>query len=269
MCKKLCLAVGAVIVGLLVISFTSLGTLAKVKYNDWQQWADRQVPPETQLKQLRIETDQIDKDIKKNLGKLAAQEVEAERLENSLTALKEDQTKLRAEIAEMTKALDSKEQKVSFKGRTYRPSELALRLETKVNDYELRKTEVKTREQLLTAKRQSLDLAHQRITEMREQKEKLRVTIAMLETRIENVKLQRVDCPIEFDGSQVQKCNALADKLDRQLSEEEKTTELYKRYGFDKDKKSSSVREDKTIDEIQQAAKKALQDDDEKVAADK
>jgi chromosome segregation ATPase len=266
MCKKLCLAVGAVIVGLLVISFTSLGTLAKVKYNDWQQWADRQVPPETQLKQLQVEASKIDNDIKKNLGKLAAQEVEAERLENNLTTMKDDQTKLRTDIAAMTKALDSKEQKVSWNGRTYRPSELAVRLESKVNDYELRKTEIKTRDQVLASKRQSLELAHQRINEMREQKEKLRVTIAKLEARIENVKLQQVDCPIECDGSQVNKCNVLADKLDRQLAEEEAKTRLYKTYGYDK-KKESSVREDKTIDEIQQAAKKALQDDDEKVAA--
>jgi len=267
MCKKLCLAVGAVIVGLLVISFTSLGTLAKVKYHDWQQWAERQVPPETQLKQLQVEASKIDSDIRKNLGKLAAQEVEAERLEANLNGMKEEQTKLRADITAMTKALDSKEQKVSFNGRIYRPSDLALRLESKVNDYELRKTEIKTREQVLASKRQSLDLAHQRINEMREHKEKMRVTIAKLEARIENVKLKQVDCPIDFDGSQVSKCNALADKLDRQLAEEEKKADLFRIYGYNKDDKKGTVREERTIDEIQQAAKKALQDEDEKVAA--
>jgi multidrug efflux pump subunit AcrB len=269
MCKKLCLAVGAVIVGLSVISFTGLSTLLQVKWNESRSWMERQVPPETQLKQLQVETEKIDQDIKKNLGKLAAQKVEAERLEANLNKMKDSQTALREDIAAMTKALDSKETKVSYNGRTYRQSELAMRLEAKVNDYEMRKTEIKTKEQLLAAKLQSLDLANQRMTEMREQKEKLRVTIAKLEARIENVKLQQVDCPFEVDNSQVNKCNVLADKLDRQLAEEEMKTKLYHEYGFDK-KKEGSVREEKTIDEIKQAAKKALQnDDDEKVVDNK
>jgi len=269
MCKKLCIAVGAVIVGLAVITFTGLGTVLQVKWHDTRNWIDRQVPPETQLKQLQEETNKIDKDIKNNLGKLAAQEVEAERLEASLAGMKEDQVKLKTDIAAMTKALDSKDQKVSWNGRTYRPTELALRLESKVNDYELRKTEIKTREQVLTSKRQSLELAHQRISEMREQKEKLRVVIAKLEARIENVKLKQVDCPIDFDGSQVSKCNALAEKLDRQLAEEEKKAELYKIYGFDKEKKTSSVREERTIDEIIKSANSALQSDEDRVADSK
>src|SRR5260370_13632221 len=108
MCKKLCLAVGAVIVGLLVITFTGIGTLMQVKWNDTRSWMDRQVPPETQLKQLQVEIDKIDQDIKKNLNKLAAQEVEKDRLEASLTKLKENQTNLRQDITAMSKALDSK-----------------------------------------------------------------------------------------------------------------------------------------------------------------
>lgn len=270
MCKKLCLATGAVIVGLLVITFTGLGTLAQVKWHEASRWMEKQVPPETQLKQLQVEAGKIDKDIKKHLGTLAAQEVEFERLEANLTARKEQQTKLREDIAAMTAALDSKNEKVSYNGKNYRQSELALRLESKVHDYELGKTEIKTKEQVLASKRQSLELAHQRISEMRDQKEQIRVTIAKLEARIEAVKLKQVDCPFEVDDTQVNKCNVLAEKLDRQLAEEEKRTELFHKYGYDRERKSSTVREEKTIDEVKQAAKKALQDDDtEKVVDNK
>src|SRR5947199_8779520 len=91
MCKKLCLATGAVIVGLLVITFTGLGTLAQVKWHDAQKWMDSKVPPETKLKELQVEANKIDKDIKRHLGTLAAQEVEYERLDANLTARKEQQ----------------------------------------------------------------------------------------------------------------------------------------------------------------------------------
>ena len=235
MCKKLCLAVGAVIVGLVVIAVSPrLSAVVSEKYHSVKTWMDT-VPPETQLQQLRTETDKIDEDIKKNLGKLAAQEVEAERMEASLTKMKDNQTALRAEIVSMNQALDSKDTKVSYKGRTFRQSELASRLEAKINEYEVVKAEVKSREQAVGSKHKMLDLAHQRIGEMRQQKEELRVEIAKLEARIENIKLKQVDCPVSMDESQVNKCRAVADKLDRQLAEEEKKTELMTQYGYQKD----------------------------------
>ena len=93
------------------------------------------------------------------------------------------------------------------------------------------------------------------------------MTAAKLETRIEVVKLKQVDCPISMDDSQVSKCTALAAKLDRQLAEEEKKTELFHQYGYDSDK-AAAVVEQKSKEEVLQAAKKALQDDGDKVAVD-
>ncbi len=268
MCKKLCLAVGAVIVGLVVIGISPrLSAIVSDKYHAAKTWMDT-VPPEKQLSDLKAEANKIDEDIKKNLGKLATQEVETERFEASLSKMKDNQTALREDITAMTKALDSKETKVSYNGRTFRQSELASRLESKVNEYERIKTEVKSREQVLTSKHQMLELSHQRISEMRKQKDALRVDIAKLEARIESIKLKQVDCPVSMDDSQVSKCRALADKLDRQLAEEEKKAELLETYGYKKDSSTLSVREEKTVDEIKQAAKKALQDDDSEKVVD-
>src|SRR6516162_7028837 len=71
MCKKLCIAVGAVIVGLLLITVTGAGTLLHSKYVQWKgeyaEWQDKQIPPETKLKMLNEEIAKIDKDIKKHL----------------------------------------------------------------------------------------------------------------------------------------------------------------------------------------------------------
>jgi len=268
MCKKLCLAVGAVIVGLLVITFTGIGTLMQVKWHETRNWMDRQVPPETQLKQLQVEISKIDQDIQKNIKKVSAQEVEKDRLESNLAKLKDDQAALRAEITAMSKSLDSTETKVAYKGRNFSKSELAMRLESRVNDYDRNKTELKTREQLLAAKRQGLDLAHQRLREMKNQKEELRVLAAKLEARIEDVKLKQVDCPVSIDQSQVSKCRALAEKLDRQLAEEEKNSELLKVYGYDRPT-TSSLSDEKSPEDVLKAAKKALQDDDEKVVEQK
>src|SRR5262249_16802624 len=181
-------------------------------------------------------------------------------------AKKEAQAKLREDIAAMNKALDGNEQFVMWNGKKYRPSELALRLETKVHDYENGKSVTKNQEQILASKRQALELAHQRISAMREQKEELRVTIAKLEARIEALRVKPVECPIEVDDRQVSKWKALADKIDRQIAEEEKKADLYAKYGYDKPNKGGINDNSKTVDEVRQAAKKALQEDDDKVA---
>jgi len=269
MCKKLCLAVGAVIVGLAVVYFTGLSSLVQVKWNDMQGWMKKQVPPETQLKQLRVEIDKIDKDIKKNLGKLAKEEVEADRLEASITQAKADQVKLKAEIVSMTKALESKETKVKWDNREYRQTELALKLDNAVTTYELRKNDIKQKEQLLASKQQALDLAHQRISEMKAQKDQLNQLAEKLALRIEQVKLRQVDTPFEIDDNQVSKCVGMADALGKQLDEEDAKARLYDRYGYRDEKTKVPEIKTKSKDEILKAAQKALEDDEAKVVSDK
>jgi len=263
MCKKLVLAVGAVVVGLLVISFTSVGSLMHVKWNETRGWMQRQVPLETQLAQLKLETESIDGDIKKNLGKLAAQEVEVERLEANVVAMKDQQAKTKADIAAMSKALDSKETKVSYDGRTYRQSDLTLKLDSAINTYEIRKAEIKTKDQVLVQKRQSLELSHQRISEMRNKKETLRVAIADLERRIEALKLKQIDSPVDLDNSAVSRCNARVEELNKEISVQEKNADLLDRYGYKTEHEKYTVRETKAKEDVLQAAKKALQDDDD------
>ena len=255
MCKKLCLAVGAVIVGLVVITFTGLGTLAQVKWHQAQQWMDSKVSPETRLQELKAEQIKIDKDIKKHLGTLAAMEVDYERLDANLTAKKEAQAKLREDIAAMNKALDSNDQYVQYNGKKYRPSELALRLESKVHDYENGKSVIKTQEQVLASKRQALELGRERISAMRDQKEllELRVTIAKLEARLEAGQV-KPDATVEVDAARLRRFRELAEKLDGQFAEVEQIFELPKQ----------ADRQQKSIDEVIQAAKTALQADENK-----
>ena len=255
MCKKLCLAVGAVIVGLVVITFTGLGTLAQVKWHQAQQWMDSKVSPETKLQELKAEQIKIDKDIKKHLGTLAAMEVDYERLDANLTAKKEAQAKLREDIAAMNKALDSNDQYVQYNGKKYRPSELALRLESKVHDYENGKSVIKTQEQVLASKRQALELGRERISAMRDQKEllELRVTVAKLEARLEAGQV-KPDATVEVDAARLRRFRELAEKLDGQFAEVEQIFELPKQ----------ADRQQKSIDEVIQAAKKALQPDENK-----
>jgi len=253
MCKKLCIAVGAVLVGLLIISFTSVGAVMKVKWDETQKYLDSKVPPEAKLKQLNGEIDQIDKDIKKNLDKIASMQVECNKLDDQVAKLREQQTKNRDDIVSLKTTLQSDVKSGA--------PETVRKLESAVNSYEVRKIELRNKEQLLAAKKEAIELAHQRIGQMREQKDELRLTAVKLEARLEQAKLSRVEDPVNMDDSHLKKGQAIADDLDRQLSKAEEKAKLFEQYGYNTEKGNGKLApKTKTASEILDAANKALED---------
>jgi hypothetical protein len=262
MCKKLVLAAVAILVGTAVVRHTSIGSLAQVWWHDAKTFAERQVPPEVQIKQLEVEVNKIDRDIKQNLSHLAAQEVDTQRLEENVAALRDSQSKMRADIVAMTeglKGIKGTTDQVAFNGRNYRASELTRKLDHDVAKFEAKKAELRTKEKLLDLKKQALEAANDRITAMADQKEKLRVVIAKFETRQELNRLSAVrnEAGIELDDSQVARCNDLANQIERRLAIAEKESELTIRYGF----AAKKVDETKPAKDVVKAAEKALEEE--------
>jgi len=269
MCKKLVIAAVAILVGTAVVKHTTIGSLAQVWWHDAKQAIERQVPPEVQIKQLAVEVGKIDADIKRNLSKLAQQEVDAQRLGDDLEGLKETQATLKAEITAMTKSLENSTEKVSFNGKNWAASRLARQLDGTVAKFERTKSEVKTKEKLLTNKREALEAAHARISEMSAQKEQLRDKVAELQTRLELARLNatRNHATVDFDDSQVARCNQLAGEINDRLARDEKEVDLLTQYGYGTARPKAE--ETKPTAEVLKAAKKALQDDADRVASEK
>jgi chromosome segregation ATPase len=269
MCKKLLVTAIALVVGLSVVKHTQLGSLFHVWWKDARASVEKQIPPEVQIKQLAVEIDKIDKDIKKNLSNLAAQEVDCQMLEERVVALRNSQKQLKDDIAGMEKLLDNpRNERVSFAGVTYRPMELTRKLDSATTIYTSRKAELKAKEQLLADKKHTLDAAHQRISAMRDQKESLRVTVARLETRVQTLRLKQMETKVDLDDSQVGRCNELASKIEERLRKSEAEAKLQAEYGY---RTVSPVldREPKTTEEVLKSARKALQEDEvlDKVAS--
>jgi chromosome segregation ATPase len=272
MCKKLLIAAVAVVAGLLVVRHTSLGSLIQVWWKDARASVEKQIPPEVRIKQLAVEIDKIDKDIKKNLSKLAAQEVDCQLLEEKVVALRTNQKQLKEDVSAMEKLLDNpRTERVVFNGTAYRTPELARKLDSATQAYTIRKTELKAKEQLLAEKKQALEKAHQYIGEMRDQKERLRVDLARLETRLETLRLKQMEAKVEFDESQVGKCNELAGKIEESLRRAEVEAKLHEDYGY-RTRSTVYDREPKTTEEVLKSARKALREDEaapDKVAVEK
>jgi chromosome segregation ATPase len=256
MCRKIAIAVGAVLLGLVIVTYTSLPSLVHVKCNDVMSWMDRQVPIETKIKQLRLETDKIDNEIKANLGKLAKLEVETEKLEQNVVTLRNEQADRKKDISAMATKLETKTEQVSKKDLRG----LTDQLDLAVNNFQVKDAKLKSMEKLLEVKRQTLEAAHQKISAMKDQRDELRVTIAKLETRKELVDIKTQQSTIEISDSRISHCRQLANDINTQLSEKEKLADLNVQYGFS-GKAVIAEKDAKNAQEVLKSAKKVLSDD--------
>jgi chromosome segregation ATPase len=270
MCRKVLVAAVAVVVGLFLVKKTELGSLMHVWWKDARANLERQVPPEVQIKQLKNEIAQIDKDIQKNLGRLAKQEADYEALEKQVATLRGRQEERKTNIRTMIgKLRDEGTQRVSFNGRDYRRSELARKLDSTVSLLESKKEQLKGMENLLQSKKRTLEVSRQRIDEIYNQKEDLTTLVAKLETQVEVLKLKQTESAVQLDDSHLGRCKDLISRIERRLAEEEKLIALQNEYGYGK-RPHTFDKETKPTADVLKDAEKALQDEETpaKVAAD-
>jgi len=265
MFKKLLIAAVAVVAGLAVLNHS----LVKVWYRDACCKAKSLVPPEVRLKQLNSEIDNIDKDIRKNISKLARLESEVNIFEEQLNAKRDRQASLRSDISDMQKSLGARTERVSYHGRKVDSSRLTSRLEMAVTQFTSLKDQVKVQEQLLADKKRTVEAAHNRISDMKNEQEKLRLLATRLATHLELVKMKQIQNQVvDFDESAISNAREIAKDVELQLRTAERDMELKAQFGYAE--KPALEKEVKSTDEVLKSAREALQDDEQgsKVAAE-
>jgi chromosome segregation ATPase len=269
MLKKLLIAAVAVVVGMTVVHKTGFGSLMQVWWRDAKNCCERVVPPETQIKQLQVEIGKIDRDIKRNLGILASQQVDCRGLEENVVALRDETGRLKENVASMAKALDANTERVALNNTTYDKPSLTRRLDLAVSTYKVKKAELTQKEKLLGLNKERLEISHQRISEMCSQREQLKATVAQLETRLEMLRLQQMANKLDLDESQVGRCNELVARINRLLAEQEEVGNLQTKYGFT-NSVPSAEKDARPTGEVLKAAREVLSENGaEQVAGNK
>jgi chromosome segregation ATPase len=271
MLKKILIAVVAVTVGAVV--------LGKVTHVSWKTMLSEccrsvrnQVPPEYQLKELKTQIDNIDKDIDKNLSKLARMDVEVAMFADDLQAKRDRVAVLRNDIGDMQKSLKDQRERVVYRNHKVDADDLTRQLDMAVTEFTCKKEQVKTQETILAEKKKTLATAKHRISEMKNEKERLRLLAAKLESHLELVKIKQIqNQDIVFDDSAVSQARQTAKDVETRLREMEKLMEYKKQFGV-AEKSQIEKEETKSREEVLKAARAALQEDIEQpatVAVDK
>lgn len=259
MLKKLIIAAVAVVAGLAVLNLS----LVKVWWKDCCHSAKNLVPPEVQLKQLNHEIGNIDKDIKKNIGRLAAMEVEVNHLEKQVKGDRVHLGELKSDMTAMQKSLEDRSGRVAFHGNKVEAADLTRKLDRTVTQYTSLKEKTKVQEKLLEEKKHTLEAAHARLTEMFNEKEKLTLLSARLAGHIEATKMKTMGTSLEFDDSAINRCHEIAKDIETRLDVAEREHAIKTHYYGPG---STSAVEEKSRDDVLKAARKALADDNEPAA---
>jgi len=264
MLKKLVIAAAAVVVGVVILKKTDLGSLMQVWWKDAMTCVKRQVPPETRIKQLKMEIGKIDEDIKTAVNNLVKQEVIHRDLKEQTEAVKGRLAVVKQNMAALIDVLEKDSTRVNFQGQDLSVESAQAKLDRLRADFAAAKENLKVKEQLLKSKGEQLDLAEQRIGKIKDKKTELTEQVARLESQLELLRLKQIDNRIEVNDSQVSKCEALHEDLKKMIMEEEIRAEKFARYGLSPATQTTTKETQRSKAESIKAAKAVLAE--EKVA---
>jgi len=258
MLKKLVIAAAAVVVGLVILKKTDLGSLMQVWWKDAMTCVRKQVPPETRIKQLKMEIGKIDEDIKTAVNNLVKQEVVYKDLKEQTEGVKGRVAALKTDMTALIDVLEKDNTRVAFKGQDFSPEAAQAKLDRLRADFEATKENLKVKENLLRNKSEQLALAEQRISKIKDKKVELTEQVAKLESQLDLLRLKQLDNRIEVNDSQVSKCEALQEDLKKMIMEEEIRAEKYARYGLIPTTPTTTRDNDRSKADSIKAAKAAL-----------
>lgn len=190
--KKGWLALAAVVVGLIILSQTSIGEVAwdkiKNKFN-------KAVPLETRLEQAKKQTAKLDREIDKGWGPIAQKEHDIEKLKEDLVARNDRLEKLGGDLNQAAADLESKVQLVSFGSKKYVPTEARRLLSKEADRYVSLKKETEAKSKLLSAWETELAAMRQTQQELEAMKGEMTAKIATLEADLKVLRLAQTKSP--------------------------------------------------------------------------
>jgi len=232
MFRKVFIALAVVLVGLVILKKTTLGSLVQVWCGDAWKCVGHSVSPETQIKQLRLEIAKIDEDVKRAVNNVVRVEMARKDLSAEVEALKDTQEARKQEMRVLVKALKEGTSTVSFKNSTYSGNAVQDRLDTVRKVFERDRDVLKQKEQMLQTKTEHLQAAEDQIAKIKEKKVELQGLVEDLELNLERLRLAQTETNIQVNDGQLRKAQELYQSIRKRLAEEEVRQEQYAKYGL-------------------------------------
>jgi len=218
MCKKLLITVLAVVVGVGVVSGTKLGSHFRLWWNKGSAWAERHVPPETEIDRLKMELDNLSKLDDRYFDQVARQKREVQKVE---AKFKKDQTslvKLEGELKGMREALVDKGEFVVYKDSRYKRDQVQEQFNIDFKHFLTMEEGVKADEQHLEALKATLKETEQKVQELATVRAKMKVRLQTLAAKLERERRLQNQGSIAVDDSRYATLNKQLDELEDRIA---------------------------------------------------
>ena len=188
---------------------------------------EKQVPPEVQIEQLKLDISKLTKDMDQNWTAIAKYEHEVKELRKELDRKHAKLKTMEKELAVAADELEAKVKFVKYEGREYNRSEALRLLDREASYFAALKREVASKEKLLAAREQKLSAAMSTQKEMKAQQQELLTQVALLEADLETLKLMRTESKLPTgEGSRLDKIKQRLHKLQTEVQIQKRAQEL-------------------------------------------
>jgi chromosome segregation ATPase len=203
MLKKLLIAAVAVVVGLVVVQKTSLGSYVRVWWKNARLCASRQVPVETEIERLRDELARIGKDSTKYFQAMAEDIEAVKELKRDITRHEANLERQKKNVLTLKEDLASGNAFVFYGDTKYSRERIKSQLAHDFEAYKAAEASLAAKRKLLEVKEQNLTAAKDRMRAMQETRRDLEVELARLEAEHKTVLASQTRSKTHFDDSEL------------------------------------------------------------------
>jgi multidrug resistance efflux pump len=245
MCKKILIVGAAGLLAAAVLTQTHVGSYLTHQWHKADKYFENQVPPEEEIRQIKTEVTNLDKDIDKARGSVAEEIVEAKLLKSKVddrrAAVQSSRAAVEARAQLLKDAGDNKLVKWDSRQISYeRAKEL---LQSQVTAHKTLEKDLNNLETMLGVRERTRDLAEQHLQALIAQKSELEAAVTELEADIKLAKIEQVQSKYQNDGTRMAEVKERLANLKKRVEVQRTKLNLAKQYD------KTSV-DNKSVDEI-------------------
>jgi septation ring formation regulator EzrA len=219
-----------VIAGAFVFHRTHLGSYVATAWCNVTKDARNQVPLEFEVDRIRHEIERLDDDMRGQLGPIAEEMATVKTLGHRVQITRKSLADEKSALLALTRQVEAGEKYVSTGDEEYSAEDAKVKLARDFASFQGCEAELKSQEQLLAAKRQSLQAVTDQLAGMKGLKRDLEIRLAQLEADLKTVRLAQTKDKFQLDDSRLSDIkNSLSD-IEHRLNVERARTELNGQY---------------------------------------
>jgi chromosome segregation ATPase len=245
MFKKIAIVGAAGLLTAAVLTQTKAGSYLSHQFDRAERHLESKIPPEEEVRRIKHEVGNLDKDIAKAKSGLAEENVEVKHLTAKASELRAQTEKSRAAVEARGRQIKEAGdlQYIKVDSRSVPVTKAKEQLAAEVAAHRTLEKEFKATESMLTIRERTRSMAERHLQALITEKAELETAVASLEADIKMLKVEQVESKYQNDGTRMAKVKQDLSALRKRIEIKQEELRLSKKFD------PSSV-ENKSVDEI-------------------